>query len=109
MNCKKSRKVLFVHDGPLVQDEAGRYYGTGLNDEIRKRYLHMGTEVTFLIRVVHKTTIACRDLNPIDNDGFTVIHVPNFKSFRGYFMLRSRAKKIIEKAVREHDVIFARL
>src|SRR3546814_6329586 len=53
--------------------------------------------------------VCSSDLNPINNEGFTVIAVPNFKSFRGYFSLRPQAKRIVEKAVEEHDVIFARL
>ena len=69
-------KVLFVHDGPIFKDVLGNYYGLHLNDELRKRYLHLGDHVTFLIRVYEIQVDEIKKYGKISNDRFSVISVP---------------------------------
>ena len=43
--------MLFAYDGPLYKNEFGQYADLTINDFLRERYLHLGEEVTFLMRV----------------------------------------------------------
>ena len=104
-----NKKVLFVHDGPIYRDSHNKFYGIHLNDDLRKRYLLLGDEVKFLIRVER---ISDNDLNKysqINSKSFDVIAFPNFKSIRLFFKNHKNAKEIIETSVRKHDIIVCRL
>jgi len=102
-------KVLFVHDGPIYKDEQNNYYGIHYNDSLIRRYLQLGTHVTFLGRVNDINILDIKKYSLITHKNFDVIEVPNFKSFFKYFSLRPKAKKIIEKAILDYDIIMARL
>ncbi|MBW6492543.1 MAG: glycosyltransferase family 4 protein [Lentimicrobium sp.] len=104
-----SKKVLFVHDGPIYTDTYGNYFGIHINDALRQRYLNLGVHVTFLIRVV---AIKNKDLGlftEIKNDNFSVIPFPNYKSFLLFFKNYYKARQIIKIAVKNHDIILSRL
>jgi len=105
-SIKKPGKVLYAHDGPLLRNHNHQIYGT---DEVRNRYSKMGQELSYLIRIVQETDEECGKHILIDYDKFSAIEVPNFKSFIKYFAVRPKAKKIVEDAVKRHDVIIARL
>lgn len=102
-------KVLFVHDGPIYKDENGRYYGVHINDELRRRYLNLGDELTLLMRVYPIKSTETGKFSALDPAGLSVIEVPNFKSFRLYFRHRKAVNALIEQAVLAHDIIMARL
>ena len=104
-----SRKVLFVHDGPIFFDEKGNYYGLHFNETLKNRYLHLGKEVAFLMRT---KPIDIKDLgrfSKISSENFRVIAFPDYKSIGLYFKNHKKAKRIITEAVLEHDVIVCRL
>ena len=103
------RKVLFIHDGPLFKDERGNYYGIHLKDELKQRYLYLGDSVTFLIRVKDIKSEDAGKYSLITPENFSVIPVPDFKSFSKYFTIRPKAKAIIKEAVENHDIIVTRL
>ena len=93
-----SRKVLFVHDGPL-----GLYntnvYGIHYKNELVDRYLYFGEKVSFLMR---SKTLHQNDLgkySEIDHPAFNFIPIPNFKSLRSVHH-KTKAKVIIENAVK---------
>lgn len=104
----KKRKVLFVHDGPLYQGDDGIYRGVHYNDEIKNRYLQLGDHVTFLMRLKKVSSNEVQNFSLISPEKFEFIKVPNFKKVTSYFKI-NKAKNIIEKAVKEHDILVARM
>jgi glycosyltransferase involved in cell wall biosynthesis len=102
-----SKKVLFVHDGPIgVYNK--NVYGVHYKNELVDRYLIFGKRISFLMRT---TELKFHDLNKyslINREGVRLISIPNFKSFRNLHK-KKEAKKTIIQAVKEHDVIIVRL
>ena len=102
-------KVLFVHDGPILCNEAQNvFYGVHYTDEIIERYSFFGDEVSFLMR--HKV-VSDEDgerYTKISHPAFRFISVPNFKSI-STMSLKAKAEGIIENAVKNHDIILLRL
>lgn len=107
-NFKSSRKVLFAHDGPLFTD-GNDFFGIHLTDNLKNRYLQLGDEVTFIIRTKNLDTEDINSYSKISKNNFNVISVPNHKTLLKYFTVRPQVKKIVEKAVKDHDVVVARL
>ncbi|MCC5927641.1 MAG: glycosyltransferase [Cyclobacteriaceae bacterium] len=104
-----NKRVLFVHDGPVIRDEENNYYGVSINDNLVQRYNHLGKYVTLIIRVKSLNKINRSKYKKISSKNFNIIEIPNFKSpVKFYFNFRN-AKKIIHNAVREHDIIVGRL
>lgn len=102
-----NRKVLFVHDGPLGVYNS-HVYGIHYKNELVDRYSFFGEKVTFLMR---SNSLILEDLDKyskIDHPGFNFINIPNFKSLKSRHH-KGEAKSIINKAVKEHDVIIVRL
>jgi glycosyltransferase involved in cell wall biosynthesis len=105
-----NNKVLFAHDGPLYLNEEGQYFGAHFTDNHRKRFLQLGNEVTFLMRVnnLNKEKNQSR-LHLISSSQAFFKKVPNFKSVKKYIKYKSLAENIIAKEVENHDVLVARL
>ena len=102
-----SRKVLFVHDGPMgVHDN--NYYGVHYKNDLVERYHVFGDTVTFLMRVVPLTQNELSNYSLIDHSAFRFITIPNFKSIRSLHQ-KSQAETIIKTAVADHDMVIARL
>jgi hypothetical protein len=102
-----SRKVLFVHDGPLGLYNT-QVYGIHYKNELVDRYSFFGEKVTFLMR---SSSLALKDLvkySKIDRPNFNFIPIPNFKSLKSLHN-KSKAKAIIQKAVESHDILIVRL
>ena len=108
MNSNKPRKILFAHSGPLRVDPQGNYYGVGISDELRKRYLLLGDQVSFVIRVKKISTQEARGFSKISHDRFSVIEAPDYLTLRRVF-LKKQAKKIIEQSVTKADIVVARI
>lgn len=104
----KLRRVLFVHDGPLLIDSEGWYYGVSFHNGLIERYTFFGDSVSFLMRKKSVPTAEKGNYNLIDHPAFQFIEIPDFKSIKTYFKKRV-AKSIIEEAVKNHDVIIVRL
>ncbi|AWI24446.1 glycosyltransferase family 4 protein [Flavobacterium pallidum] len=102
-------KVLFVHDGPLYQNKSGDFFGIHYNDKIKARYLMLGDELTFCMRLRTIEDGNSSKFSPISSDHFRFIEFPNFKSIRNYFPNKAKAVKTIEEAVASHDVVVARM
>lgn len=109
MKSENETRVLFVHDGPLYKDEFDNYYGIHFTNTLIERYLQLGDHVTFLMRVYKINSRNSKKYSLLKSPFFSVVEVPDFKSFSKYFTVRFRAKKIISKAIADHDVIVARL
>lgn len=108
-NKNNAIKVLFAHDGPLLEDDEGNFYNFQLNNEVCRRYLHLGDKLTMVIRVQSLKKSETNNQAKIDNNLLDVINIPDFKSFSKYFKYRSVVNDKVEKAVLSHDVIMARL
>lgn len=107
---KNKRKVLFAFDGYLYVNDSFEFYGVHVNEKIKKRYLQLGDQVSFLMRKKHlDSTNDNSKLSKIESDNFSFIEVPNFKSIRKLFKYYNEAKQLIEEAVKKHDIIIARL
>jgi glycosyltransferase involved in cell wall biosynthesis len=104
-----NKKVLFVHDGPIYTDSHGNYYGIHIDDALRQRYLNLGDHVTFLMRLGSLVNKDSRVLTKIENINFSVIPFPNYKSVWLFFKNYYKARAIIKKAVKDHDIILSRL
>ncbi len=104
-----NKKVLFVHDGPMYQDEKREFWGISLNDKIVKRYSFFGKEVVFLMRLKQITGEEKNKYSKITYPFFQFIEIPNFKTIRSFFRGKKEAKKIIESAVLNCDVVIVRL
>lgn len=102
-------KVLFAHDSNLFSSGADEYYSDHLSNTIKERYLFLGEEVSFMMRLKEIDKSESERMSKIDNDRFTFIEVPNFKSISNYFKYVGMANTIIDKAVSTHDVLVARL
>ncbi|MEL1243411.1 glycosyltransferase [Flavobacterium sp. DGU11] len=101
-------KVLFVHDGPILRDTQGKYFGIHYKNALVDRYAYLGEQVTFLMRLRHIDESESKRYSAIDRENFNFIEFPNFKSL-GAYKNRSKAIKIIKDAVEAHDVIVVRL
>ncbi|AWA28633.1 glycosyl transferase [Flavobacterium magnum] len=102
-------KVLFVHDGPLYQNNNGDFFGIHYNDRIKARYLMLGDELTFCMRLRKIEEGSSGKFSPISPDNFSFIEFPNFKSIRNYLPNKAKAVKTIEDAVAASDVVVARM
>lgn len=100
-------KVLFVHDGPLIVNSKNEYYGLDYNNLVVERYLNLGNEVTFLMRV--KKLEDTSNFSHISNSNFRVIKIPETKDIKNYFKNKSAMENIVKKAVENSDVIIVRL
>jgi len=102
-------KVLFVHDGPLMSNtEKSVFYGVHYTDEVIARYAFFGDKVTFLMRNIVMQDYVASHFTQLTHPAFHFIEVPNFKSIMTK-LRQKEAEEIIEKAVKEHDIIIVRL
>lgn len=105
----KERKVLFVHDGPMMTNIGkSLFYGVHYDDQLINRYSYFGREVCFLMRSKEIGVNEANKYSLIQYKNFHFIEIPNFKSIRDY-QKKTEATKIIHQAVEEHDVIIVRL
>src|SRR5690625_2984988 len=104
-----SRKVLFVHDGPLYTNKKSEVFGIHYTEEIKQRYLQLGDSVTFCMREKKIHNSRETKFSRISDKDFEFIPFPNFKSLSTYLANKPKAKKIIETAVQNHDVLVARM
>lgn len=101
--------VLFVHDGPLSVDKDKNYYGVHYTDELRIRYLNLGLNVTYMMRVREIDHDKINNYSKICNDNFKVIQVLEFKSLKLYFKNKKLVNEMVAKAVNEHDIVITRV
>lgn len=106
----ENRKVLFVHDGPMYYNpQNNTYFGVHYDDKLVNRYIFFGQKVTFLMRlktILHEET---KKYNLIKSPQFSFVEIPNYKSIKSYIVNLGPARKIIEAAVKENDIIIVRL
>lgn len=105
----KKRKVLFVHDGYLFKDLLGNFRGVHYNDNLKNRYLQLGDHVTFLMRLKRLNLNDHDNFSLITSENFNFIEFPDFKNINNYFTEKPKAKNIIKKAVKSHDILVARM
>lgn len=106
----ETNKILFVHDGPMYYNaQNNTYLGVHYDDRLIERYSFFGQKISFLMRlkpILHKES---QKYSPIKSPYFSFIEIPNYKSIKSYFANVRIAKKIIEDAVENHDIIIIRL
>lgn len=104
-----SRKVLFVHDGPLYTNEKAEVFGIQYTEEVKQRYLQLGDTVTFCMREKKILDSEGSRFSHISDENFKFVPFPNFKSLTTYLFNKPKAKTIIGKLVKEHDLVVARM
>lgn len=109
MSSGRPQKVLFVHDGPVYKDNNNKFYGLHYNNKLVERYMLLGNEVTFMMRVSALTEVPDGKFSLIDHPNFTVAEFPNLKTLKGRFVKKALANKIAEEEVSSSDIIVARL
>lgn len=100
--------VLFCHDGPVEKDEFNNYYGIGFNDKLFKKYEILDNDISIAIRV-HKTMNNVLNDNYLPLKQYKVIECPNLASIKGIFLNKHKCIKILQKAIKESDIIVIRL
>lgn len=106
----EERKILFIHDGPIYYDELSKkYFGIHYDDNLIKRYSYFGKYVSFLMRLRKLPSYESIKYSRLNSLNFSVIEIPNFKSIRYYLLNKAKAKRIINAAVIEHDIIIIRM
>jgi glycosyltransferase involved in cell wall biosynthesis len=104
-----AKKVLFVHDGPMMTNmNKSKFYGVHYTDELINRYSFFGDKVSFLMRSKAISDEQGKGFSLISHKAFCFIEVPNFKSIQSKIN-QSKAEKIINDAVKSHDIIIVRL
>ncbi len=104
----KNRKVLFVHDGPRWKDRNGAILGLSTDLIMKQRYLQMGGQVNYLMRVFPVPNFLKSRLISISEANISVISVPPFNR-PAYFHNYANAKAIIKQSITDHDIIIVRL
>ena len=101
-------KVLFVHNGPLYRGPDGQMYGTHFTEAVKERYLLLGEHVTFLMREarIEGSTDGFSALSPRK---FDFVAVADLMSPVKRILNHRRAMRTIEAAVRQADVVVARI
>ena len=108
-NYNQMRKVLFIHDGPMMSSiEEDIFYGVHYNDTLIDRYTFFGDSVTFCMRLLKIEKKKGEQYTTINHSSFNFLEVPNFKSIKSYHQ-KSIAKQIIYTAVEQHDVLILRM
>ena len=103
-----SRKVLFVHNGPLYRTPDGQVYGTHFTETVKRRYLLLGDHITALMREAALDAPADR-YSPINPENFRFEPVPDLMSPSGRIRNHREAMRRIERAVDETDIVVARI
>lgn len=100
------KKVLFIHDGPMgvYKNQA---YGIAYKSSLAERYSFFGNKVSFLMRTEAVFRDDLHKYSKIEFPNFNLISIPNFKSLKTKYKT-GKAKRIIHKAVREHDILILR-
>lgn len=105
----KFQKVLFVHDGPMLQNEGKTIcYGVHYTDELVDRYYFIGEEVTFLMRSKQVKDQQANSYSKITHPAFRFVEVPNYKSIKTRFK-KNEAIQIIRNEVKNADALILRM
>jgi len=103
------QKVLFVHDGPMLQNEDKTIsYGVHYTDELVNRYHFIGQEVTFLMRAKQVNAEQAGSYSKITHPAFRFVEVPNYKSIRTR-LKKNEAIQIIRNEVKNADALILRM
>lgn len=103
-------KALFCYDGPLYKDENGNYYDSILNDQMFQRYFKVADKLDLVIRTrTISTNEGAKKMGRISNPNISVIECPNLSSVGGLLKNRKQAEKIIEKSIKDAELIFVRV
>ncbi len=102
-------KVIFAYNGRVERDEKGHYYGNELNDIIVERYRKLAERVVFLVRVKPLSKTVNNRVLPFLHSFFSVVELDNFSGIVSYFINYRKRKRLIEKEIKDADIIVARL
>lgn len=103
-------KAVFCYDGPIYKDKDGNYYDSILNDQMFERYFKVADQLELVIRTrdVNVNT-GLKKMGRISNPNIYVAECPNLSSVKGLFRNQKQAIKIIEKSLKQADLVFIRV
>ena len=103
-------KALFCYDGPLYKDDSGNYFDSILNDQMFERYFKVADELKIIIRTRKiDGENGKKKMSRLTNPCISVVECPNLSSIGGLLRNRNEAKRIIDREIKEADLIFIRL
>ena len=103
-------KALFCYDGPLYNDENDNYYDSILNDQMFQRYFKVADKLDLVIRTrAISSNEGAKKMGRISNPNISVIECPNLSSVGGLLKNKKQAEKIIEKSIKDAELIFVRV
>ena len=106
----KARKALYVHSGKRFLSPDGKIYGydKDMLISLKARYLYLGAEVKFVQFGIPVTEQETADLIDLGENGIDVIPVKYCLTPRSY-KNKKETKKKIDEAVRQSDIVIARM
>ncbi len=102
------RRVLFVHNGPLLKGDDGKIYGVHYTNQIVERYRQLGDHITFLMR---GRNIASANGTPMEITAkdFDFVEVDDIVSPISKFWNLTKVRGIIQDEVEKCSLVVARV
>lgn len=104
----RNLKLLFVHDGPVMADEAGNLYPQTPPTDVLHRYSAIAEEVVLCERM-KRDSVENASTRPSNRDTVSLAACPNVCAFPEAVTKRGFARSIIKKQVRECDLLVVRV
>ena len=101
-------KILFVHDNIFVTKEE-KAFALTFSYQFLKRYVDIFSEVTVIARHREMMEDELIGMSLASGKGVSFVFLESISSFSSFFGLRQRHEKQIEKIVKEHDAVIARV
>lgn len=102
-------KLLFVFD-MRVYENRGNYYTTSITQEVIDRYRQLCGSLSWCACVIpHDDEKFCRRFNRVRKDSVAMISLHKINTAAGFWQQQKENDRILEQAVRAHDMLIIRL
>ncbi|MGE4284014.1 MAG: glycosyltransferase [Clostridia bacterium] len=103
-------KVLFCYSGPIFLDQIGQLFGTHLTDDIFQRYFLLGEELVLAVSVEKiQDSKSQNKFTKISSSPIQLVELSKLNTFRKMLFEKSEAKKKLEEAIQQADLVIIRL
>lgn len=102
-------KLLFVYDMRVYENQ-GSYYTTSITQEVIDRYRSICGTLSWCACVIpNHDARFCRRFNKISKDSVSMLSLNKINTIRGLLRNRQENNRILEQAVKAHDLLIIRL
>lgn len=110
MKPYEQRRLLYVHDGRQYIDKEGVIYGslTDMIFPLKERYKYLAPNIRFAQRVVPLKENNKGKYVPLKDYGIDIVPIPDITTFKGMFFNRQKAKKVLNEAIQNCDMLILR-